>query len=210
MQNYISSKQGLTAAKIDQLMMDGLEQYFKHLKPHNRAVTIKLMYKWIPTNNFLHKQGWTDSPECPRCLIHKEYAEHIYQCPDTQASAECHDLLYEALEGLKQYGMPHPILHILEGQLSNLLLVESKHKYTLNDNAMGMSMSNQKSYTTAKHYWIEQLYTGLHIYSLDTTKQLYRDRHPRIQMARQAHSLDDITAPKNMGRMQYTCSWKKS
>jgi hypothetical protein len=77
-QKYVSSKNGLTDAKIDQIMMDGLEQYLKRLKPHNHAAIIKLMHKWIPTNNFFHKKGRADSPVCPRCSVHKESAESLY------------------------------------------------------------------------------------------------------------------------------------
>lgn len=106
------------------------------------------MHKWIPTNNFLHKQGQADSPMCPHCSAHKESAEHIYQCPNNSASTECHDFLYETLRELQHHFMPQPILHTLEERLNNLLMVESRHKYTIPPN----DWMSPAILTKAKHH----------------------------------------------------------
>ncbi len=42
---------------MQEIETENLEWYLHKQKPHARAATIKLIYKWIPTYDFLQKQG---------------------------------------------------------------------------------------------------------------------------------------------------------
>lgn len=57
MLQYITKKHGITEQKLLEMRTDCMEGYLKKQKPHARAATVKLIHRWIPTNNFLHKQG---------------------------------------------------------------------------------------------------------------------------------------------------------
>lgn len=87
------------------------------------------MHNWIPTNNFLHKQGCATSSKCPRCDCHNETAHHIYQCPDKTATNERHKLLEDAIHELTQKGMPKPIINTLEENLSEILVLQTHKQY---------------------------------------------------------------------------------
>ncbi len=62
MQTYIEQKHGITSTKFEEIQTTQLGRYLKRLKPHERASTVKLIHRWIPTNDFLHKQGRSLSP----------------------------------------------------------------------------------------------------------------------------------------------------
>lgn len=109
----------------------GLHNCLKSWRPHNRATMIKLIHRWIPTHDFLHKQHPMDAPLSPLCTAHKEDAYHILTCPNTNTIAQCQKLLYSCLEGLECENINKHLLHCSECNLTELLWAESLNKYKI-------------------------------------------------------------------------------
>jgi hypothetical protein len=128
---YISKKHKLTEEKLHQIDSSGLGTYLKSLRPHNRASTIKLIHRWIPTNEFLFKQHRCTSPLCPRCLQHNETAQHILTCPDKLARKQRQQHLYTLLEKLEEGNTSPHILSCMETHFSDCLQTSSLNKYSL-------------------------------------------------------------------------------
>jgi hypothetical protein len=119
----------MTDVKIEETKTECLESYLRKQKPIERASTIKLIHKWIPTNAFLYKQRRVTTPCCPRCGQHDETAEHIYSCPEQYAQTERQILLYNKLKELVSLGMPLVYASPLEDKLTSLLAITSKNEY---------------------------------------------------------------------------------
>jgi hypothetical protein len=54
---YVATKHNLMEAKLGETMTDHLECYLRSHKPQSCTMMVKLIHKWISTNDFLHKQG---------------------------------------------------------------------------------------------------------------------------------------------------------
>jgi hypothetical protein len=141
MLNYNTKKHGMTEVKLNETRTECLENYLKKQKPMERASTIKLIHKWIPTNAFLYKQRRIPSPCCTRCGKHDETAVHIYSCPDQSAQTERQTLLYNKLKELVTLGMPLLYASQLEDKMTSLLAIMSKHEYRNTIIACGTSMN---------------------------------------------------------------------
>jgi hypothetical protein len=87
-QAYIAKKHNITSDKLSHIDTISLKNCLKALRPHNRAMMVKLIHQWIPTNAFLFKQRRTDSPLCPRCNVQTEDSPHIFKCHDSQAATK--------------------------------------------------------------------------------------------------------------------------
>jgi len=109
-EDYIAKKHNLTAEKLHHVDDIGLQSYLKSLRPHNRASTVKLIHRWIPTNEFLFKQKRADSPICPRCQIHNETASHILTCTNNEAADQWRKALYFCLENIARENTSPQIL----------------------------------------------------------------------------------------------------
>jgi hypothetical protein len=82
---YIHKKHKICQAKLEDMNLTGLQTYLGKLKHFQRASMAKLLHDWIPTNDFLHKQGRADTNLCPRCQTCLETADHILKCDDKDA-----------------------------------------------------------------------------------------------------------------------------
>lgn len=148
-EDYIAKKHNLTADKLHHVDDTGLQRYLKSLRPHNRASTVKLIHRWIPTNEFLFKQKRADSPICPRCQIHNETASHILTCTNNEAADQRRKALYTCLENIARENTSSQILTCLEISLSDLLQIPSECKYKSTDSA---SEINTSLITDAQHH----------------------------------------------------------
>jgi hypothetical protein len=130
---YSSKKHNLTEDKLYHVDINGLQHYLKSLRPHNRASIVKLIHRWIPTNDFMFKQQRAESPLCSRCKSFNEDAHHILTCSFQGAQAKRTEALYECLKFLENAYTSSHILESLECDLSTLLQVNSTntHKATV-------------------------------------------------------------------------------
>jgi hypothetical protein len=126
---YLHKKHSICDGKLDGISLDGLHHYMKNQKPIQRASTAKLIHGWIPTNDFLHKQGRADSYLCPRCQLYKETSDHIMECEDSDAHDARQPLLYNMLQQLVKANTSIIILSLLERKLTRLLKVCNLDKY---------------------------------------------------------------------------------
>jgi hypothetical protein len=126
-------------------MTECLERYLKKQRPHTRALTVKLIHKWLPTNEFIYKQGRMQNPSCPRCTQNHETAAHIYSCPDPSSWKERQTLLYKKLKDLVNSGMPRMVATMLEEKLTSLFDIESTQEYCHASNNCNMSESIKKA-----------------------------------------------------------------
>ncbi len=55
MQRYINKKYKITEVQLEECQQDALQKYLSRQKIQARANTIKLLHRWLPTNEFLHK-----------------------------------------------------------------------------------------------------------------------------------------------------------
>jgi hypothetical protein len=128
---YIAKKHNMTEDKLHQVDTNGLKGYLRSLRPHNRASIIKLIHRWIPTNEFLHKQHRSDTPSCPRCKNHNETAHHILTCPFPEAQTQRTQALYTCLTDLARANTSKYILDCIEENMTNLLNIPSLQKYKI-------------------------------------------------------------------------------
>lgn len=142
MPEYVSTKHGLTPAKLCDTHTDGLHKYMKRLKPHARASTSKLIHDWIPNQSFLHKQDRTCSSLCPCCESHPETVEHMYQCEDPETLKSRVLKLDEYLQALIKINTNIHIVETFEYKLSMVLNITYKKKY------IAPSSMDHKLYTT--------------------------------------------------------------
>jgi hypothetical protein len=56
LRDYIRHKHNICNAKLDQIDMESLNRFLLSHPIHKRATIAKLIYHWIPTDKFLHKQ----------------------------------------------------------------------------------------------------------------------------------------------------------
>jgi hypothetical protein len=145
MLHFITKKHGMTEAKLNETMTECLERYLKKQRPHARASTVKLIHKWLPTNEFLYKQGRMQNPLCHRCTQTHETAAHIYSCPDPSSRKERQTLLYKKLKDLVNSGMPRMVATMLEEKLTTLFDIESMQEYCHASNNCNMNESIRKA-----------------------------------------------------------------
>jgi hypothetical protein len=120
-QKYINRKHGLSAEKMQNVQMDNLLRYLDKQNIQCRANTVKLIHRWIPTKDMLHKQNREGTPTCKRCNSQNETADHILNCNDTSAQKECSDILYNALHKLSEGDMPLNMTAELKSHLCQAL-----------------------------------------------------------------------------------------
>ncbi len=132
-QTYITRKHGLSAEKMQHVQTEHLRRYLDNQKIHCRANTIKLLHRWIPTKDMLHKQNREESPICERCMSKNEDADHILTCQDATAQKERSDILYDALHKLCESDMPTNIAVELECHLCQTLHIPSLQYYKSNE-----------------------------------------------------------------------------
>jgi hypothetical protein len=95
LQAYIEKKHNISAEKLIHVDTVSMNNYLKALRPHNRATMVKLIHRWIPTNDFLYKQRRSETQLCLRCNQHTEDSHHILTCPDSQASTQRQRISYK-------------------------------------------------------------------------------------------------------------------
>jgi hypothetical protein len=101
---------------------------YRVTKSYAAASAAKLIHNWNPTNNFLHKQGQTDTHQCLKCKTHPETADRIIQCEDSEAHDRHQELLYNMLHKLVYLNTSMSTISILEQELTKLLNVASLQK----------------------------------------------------------------------------------
>jgi hypothetical protein len=127
--DYIRKKHALCHAKLESVHTVGLQSSMRWLHPIKRVTTAKVIHRWIPTNDHLHKQGSADSPLCPRGCGQCETADHILKCGDKEAQLSRQNALYKALSKLVANKLSIDILCSLEESLTQTMQISSLHKY---------------------------------------------------------------------------------
>lgn len=61
---YIHRKYKIHPEMLHQVDLESLQHYLKSQRMHKRATTVKTIHKWIPTQDFLHKQHRSESNIC--------------------------------------------------------------------------------------------------------------------------------------------------
>ncbi len=126
---FIRKKHSLCSAKIENVNTDGLKSYLGRLNVFKRASVAKLIHRWIPTNDHMHKQGQAGSPSCPRGCAQPETADHILTCGTNDAIKHRQTALYETLTNLVKINTSIHILSTLEEILAETLNITSLQKY---------------------------------------------------------------------------------
>lgn len=129
MQHFIDKKYRITYVKLQECQAHALKWYLSKQRVQTRANTKKLLQRWIPTNEILHRQQRQHSPKCTRCNLQDETAHHILVCPCTQATEECSNLLNDTLSKLVEADMPQAIAVTMEEQMGKLLQIKIMGKY---------------------------------------------------------------------------------
>jgi hypothetical protein len=129
LETYIKKKHNLCTAQLDQIDLEGLETFLRSQRIHQRAHTIKLIHRWIPTQAFLHKQNRSTNATCERCKTHHEDSLHILQCPNEKAVTSHQNILYSSLDDLLKTITSIYILQALEENLTQFLAIPSMNKF---------------------------------------------------------------------------------
>ncbi len=132
MEHYIRKKHGLCEGKLKHIHTEGLSNYMRKLKVHQRATISKIIHRWIPTFNVLHKQNRAPSNICTRCNATPETPDHILECTNKEAITARKKLLYEALETLEGINTGEHILSALEKNLARTMKVPQENRYRQN------------------------------------------------------------------------------
>jgi len=115
---YISDKHNICDAKLQKVHMIALSKYLSSLKLFQRASIVKMIHGWIPTYGMLCRQGRESSPLCSRCSSTVETWDHVFSCPDSQATTSRREALSTFLSSLVKMGTPFYILSTFEYKLS--------------------------------------------------------------------------------------------
>jgi hypothetical protein len=126
---YIHRKHLICPSTLDQLDTNSLHQVLSTQRVYQRANMIKIIHRWIPTQEFLYHQRRVTDTLCPRCHQNPEDAKHILICSDTQASSFRQKALYETLTSLLQHNTSIHILQAMEENLCHHLAVQTKSRY---------------------------------------------------------------------------------
>lgn len=87
-------------AELDNDNTEGLQSYLGQQNFMHHAITAKMIHRWIPTNDFLHKQGHAESHLYLRGCPHQETAGHVLVCGESEAQKQCQTALYKMLHKL--------------------------------------------------------------------------------------------------------------
>jgi hypothetical protein len=125
-QAYIEKKHGLTAAKMKDVQTANLHKYLSHIRPHERANVVKLIHRWAPTYDLLHKQGRHPMPTCPRCKTNNETAMHLFCCSHKSAEDDRQEALQKFVDTLQDANGPAPVIQTFIDKLSDTLHITQK------------------------------------------------------------------------------------
>ncbi len=108
--SYISTRHGLSDAKLSHINLFALHKYLSSLSLHSRANTIKLIHWWIPTYAMLCRQGRESFPLCPCCQSTIETPEDVISCSNGDAISLCMTHLHTFLSSLVKLSTPIQII----------------------------------------------------------------------------------------------------
>jgi hypothetical protein len=60
--------------------------------------------------DFLHKQGQSDTYSCPQCQLYKQMTANMLECPEDNANNIHQTFLYNMLQQMAQINIPIQIL----------------------------------------------------------------------------------------------------
>jgi len=83
--SYVTQRHSLGAHDMEHIAWSSLQGYLRKQKMARRAVVVKYLHGWLPTQGLLYKQGRADTDLCPVCELGSETQEHIHQCPHSEA-----------------------------------------------------------------------------------------------------------------------------
>jgi hypothetical protein len=129
MESYLAGKHRLTQAKLDGVNQSALKATLKCLKPQRRAVYVKVMHNWAPTNAFLHKQDRAEDIMCPLCTHQEETMCHVLQCTHPETCQNRQSMVYAYLYNLQKLNTSNEILSIFEECLAHQFNFVSKLLY---------------------------------------------------------------------------------
>lgn len=112
--------------------------YLQCLQEHSRANIFQLIYRWIPSCDFLHKQAHSDSLHAPDALTHQKI-------PTTYCAAT----IQKPLIILKKPLLCMQILHHFEMVLTQTLAVPYLKKYIP---PMPVQCQHAKAFADVKHH----------------------------------------------------------
>lgn len=122
--SYLTLKHGITSAKLSEIDTESLGQVLRKMPLQQRAVIVKMIHGWHPTNYFLHKQHRTEVSTCPRCKVYDKTKEHILTCPDEQATQERASRLTKWEIRMKHANTCPMLLHILLSKLNQYMHIK--------------------------------------------------------------------------------------
>jgi len=146
MSSYLGSKHNLSPTHLHEINSRDLQHFLGNQTVHYRATFVKLIHGWIPTYEFLHRQGRHDSPICPRCSSYPETHSHVYQCLATGAVKFRTIALNTFLDALLARHTPMAILISFELKLSGALALPYAQRFSL---ASPISLHHHRAIITA-------------------------------------------------------------
>ncbi len=126
---YLKKKHSLDSHHSNNISLEGLQLFLRHLSPSHQATMVKLLHGWAPTNAFLHKQGRNVSPLCSRCYTAQEDSSHFYSCSAQDAIDARLKLVYSFLDSMITQHTPIHILAVFEYKLCGVLCLPYNRRY---------------------------------------------------------------------------------
>lgn len=129
MASYIAHRHQISPQRISETEPYVLKKFLASLSTHARATYAKLINRWAPTYEFLHKQGREVPPLCPQCNNVNKSADHVYQCQATSATDQRQELLSTMLETLRKMETPQIIVTVVGIHLSKYFHIPVPPQY---------------------------------------------------------------------------------
>jgi hypothetical protein len=129
--HYIKRKHNIQPEMLEQIDLNSLQHYLKSQRMHQRATTVKLIHRWVPTQDFLNKQNRSNSCICQRCNTSNEDFLHVLQCSDNTAQKFRQQSLYRVLDDLAKINTGIQILTQFENNLTSILNIENCGRYSV-------------------------------------------------------------------------------
>jgi len=102
---------------VEHIAWSALDTYIRRQKMARRAVVVKYLHGWLPTNGFLHQQGRVEKSCCPICENEVETQGHPLQCSNLAAVRHRLSLIKIFIGVLKKVNTAPEIRHCWVTQL---------------------------------------------------------------------------------------------